>query len=108
MKNLYIKLVKFMNNCLVFIINKTMRHLVFLSGKNPDKNTTLKNNIYDCLDFEETLKSVSEYMKPPTHTFGRVFNRTDRIEEDEKNKVITIQIPRVIFPVRKEDTEVSK
>lgn len=100
MKNLYIRIVQWALTCMLFIIDKTMRHLVLLSDKKSNNDTIndCNDTINDCLDFEARLKSVSTYMKPPTHTFSHLFSRVDDIKEDT-NKGVTIQIPRVVFPV---------
>jgi len=102
MKNFYTKIVKYFASFLVFILDKTMRHLVLLSDKK------INENVSDNLDFETRLKSVSEYMKSPTHTFGNLFSRVGEDVPTDTGKGITIQIPRVILSKKDSTVGIDK
>jgi len=99
-KKVYIKAVKYVTTCLVFVLDKTMSHLVSVSRN-------ISNDIANSsLDFETRLEPVSNYLKPPTHKFGYLFSRTgmNKPIKIKRENGFTIFVPRVIFP-KKQDQD---
>jgi len=109
MKNLYVRTVKYFVSCLESVLVGSKHHLAQLSDEKENVPVFVSQEVandpdfLEGLDFETRLKSVIQYVKPPTHKFGKLFCRAME-EMDDTGKGITILIPR-FTPAKKIEVE---